>query len=68
MWLSDHWPFSRKKVPSVFFIAMGEGYAHQPLDTVDRINPHKMSEIVKLAYLTSFQIADTQERPAWETK
>jgi Zn-dependent M28 family amino/carboxypeptidase len=65
---SDHWPFSRKKVPSVFFIAMGEGYAHQPLDTVEKINPQKMSEIVKLAYLMAFKIADTRERPAWLSK
>ena len=65
---SDHWPFSRKKIPSVFFIAMGEGYAHQPLDTVEKINPQKMSEIVKLAYLMAFKIADTRERPAWLSK
>jgi hypothetical protein len=65
---SDHWPFSRQKVPSVFFIAMGEGFAHQPADTVEKINADKMSEIVKLAYLMAFKIADAPERPAWLSK
>lgn len=63
---SDHWPFSRRKIPSVFFFTMGDGLAHQPADTVERINAEKMSKIIKLAYLLAFQIADTTDRPAWE--
>jgi hypothetical protein len=44
---------------------MGDGLAHQPADTVERINSEKMSKIIKLAYLLAFKIADTPERPAW---
>jgi hypothetical protein len=65
---SDHWPFSRKRIPSVFFFTMGDGLAHQPADTVERINAVKMSEVIKLAYLLAFQIADTAARPAWQTQ
>jgi hypothetical protein len=65
---SDHWHFSRKRIPSVFFFTTGDGHAHQPTDTVERINAGKMSEIVKLAYLLAFKIADTTERPAWLKK
>ena len=62
---SDHWHFARRKIPSVFFFTMGNGHAHQPTDTVERINAEKMSEIVKLAYLMAFRIADSPARPAW---
>lgn len=65
---SDHWHFSRRRIPSVFFFTTGDGHAHQPTDTVERINAVKMSEIVKLAYLLAFKIADTTERPAWIKK
>ncbi|MFC2160847.1 M20/M25/M40 family metallo-hydrolase [Acidobacteriota bacterium] len=63
---SDHWPFSRMNIPSVFFFTMGDGLAHQPGDTVERINAEKMSKIIKLAYLLAFQIADTYDRLSWE--
>jgi hypothetical protein len=65
---SDHWPFSRRKIPSIFFFTMGDGLAHQPTDTVERINAEKMSKIIKLAYLLAFQIADSFDRPAWEKR
>lgn len=64
---SDHYSFAQKKVPSVFFFTMGDGLAHQPADTAERINAEKMSKIVKLAYLLAFKIADTPERPVWES-
>jgi hypothetical protein len=62
---SDHWHFSRRNIPSVFFFTMGNGHAHQPTDTVEKINAEKMSEIVKLAYLMAFKIADAPGRPVW---
>ncbi len=65
---SDHWHFAREKVPSVFFFTMGNGHAHRPTDTVERINAEKMSEIIKLAFLMAFKIADSPQRPAWEEK
>jgi hypothetical protein len=65
---SDHWHFARKKVPSVFFFTMGNGHAHRPTDTVEKINAEKMSEIIKLAYMMAFKIADSPQRPAWEEK
>lgn len=65
---SDHWHFARKKVPSVFFFTMGNGHAHRPTDTVEKINAEKMNEIIKLAYMMAFKIADSPQRPAWEEK
>ncbi len=65
---SDHWHFARKKVPAVFFYTLGNGHTHRPTDTVEKINPEKMSEIVKLAYLMAFKIADSPQRPVWEEK
>jgi hypothetical protein len=65
---SDHWHFSRRNIPSVFFFTTGNGHAHQPTDTADRSNPDKMSRIVRLAYLTAFQIADSETPPRWEIR
>ena len=44
---------------------MGNGHTHRPTDTVEKINADKMSEIVKLAYLLAFTIADNTKRPDW---
>ncbi len=64
---SDHYPFAAKHVPSVFFNTEGHPDLHQPGDTVEKINAEKMSEIVKLAYLMAFAIADADQRPRWES-
>jgi acetylornithine deacetylase/succinyl-diaminopimelate desuccinylase-like protein len=63
---SDHWHFARRNIPSVFFFTTGNGHAHQPTDTVEKADAGKMSRVVRLAYLTAFQIADTEARPGWE--
>ncbi len=55
---SDHAPFGQAKIPWSFFIAaMTEDY-HQPSDTVDKVSPKLMEKIIRLAYLTAFDLAD----------
>jgi hypothetical protein len=65
---SDHFPFSQKGVPSVFFNTEGHRDLHQPGDTVEKINAKKMSQIVKLSYLLAFSIADAQGKPVWKNR
>jgi Zn-dependent M28 family amino/carboxypeptidase len=55
---SDHAPFAMSKIPWAFFIAaMTEDY-HQPSDTVDKVSPELMEKIIRLTYLTAFDLAD----------
>lgn len=55
---SDHAPFALNKIPWAFFIAaMTEDY-HQPSDTVDKVNPELMEKIIRMTYLTAFDLAD----------
>ena len=57
---SDHAPFARAKLPWAFFIAaMTEDY-HQPSDTVDKVNGTLMEKIIRLTYLTAFELADME--------
>jgi hypothetical protein len=55
---SDHAPFAMNKIPWAFFIAaMTEDY-HQPSDTVDKVSPELMEKIIRMTYLTAFDLAD----------
>lgn len=55
---SDHAPFGQAEIPWAFFIAaMTEDY-HQPSDTVDKVSPGLMEKIIKITYLTAFDLAD----------
>lgn len=63
---SDHYFFALARVPSVFFFTGGQADTHQPGDTADKINAKKMAEVVKLAFLTAYSVADAPDRPRWE--
>jgi hypothetical protein len=57
---SDHAPFGQAKIPWAFFIAaMTEDY-HQPSDTVDKVSSQLMEKIIRITYLTAFDLADKQ--------
>ncbi|MCJ7680590.1 MAG: M20/M25/M40 family metallo-hydrolase [Candidatus Aminicenantes bacterium] len=55
---SDHAPFAQKNIPWSFFIAaMTEDY-HQPSDTVDKVSSDLMEKIMRIAFLTAFDLAN----------
>lgn len=55
---SDHSSFAGKKIPWAYFTAaMTEDY-HEPSDTVDKISPDLMEKIIRITYLTAFDLAD----------
>jgi hypothetical protein len=62
---SDHYLFCLKGKPSVFFNTGRHPDLHQPGDVVERINKEKMGQIVRLAYLLAFTIADMPGRMEW---
>ena len=60
---SDHWCFLKVGIPSVFFFTGFHPDYHRPSDTVDKINYEKMEKILKLLYLTTWEIADQTHAP-----
>jgi Zn-dependent M28 family amino/carboxypeptidase len=62
---SDQGPFIRMKIPSVFFFAGMHDEYHTPADDIELINFDKAYNIVKLAYLTAWSVANTETKPAY---
>ena len=63
---SDHYNFARNGVPVLFFFNGTHEDYHQPSDHVDRIAYDKMSRIGRLVFYTGFEIANADDRPAWD--
>lgn len=61
---SDHWPFLQVGVPATFFHTGLHPDYHRFTDTPDRINYPKMERIARLVYLTSWNLANGDGRPA----
>jgi len=61
---SDQWPFLQVGVPAVFFHTGLHPDYHRHTDTPDLINYPKMEKIARLAYVTSWNLANQEGRPA----
>ncbi len=55
---SDHFPFMRKKIPSLFFNSGEHDDLHTPRDTVELIDPEKTEKAAQLVFLTLWEIAN----------
>lgn len=55
---SDHFPFMRKDVPTVFFNSGMHEQLHRPEDTADRIIPDKAQNVTQLVFLALWEIAN----------
>lgn len=60
---SDQFPFILHDIPALWFFTGFHPDYHHVTDTVDKINFSKMTKIVRLAYLTLFDIADEKQTP-----
>jgi hypothetical protein len=56
---SDHFPFMRKDVPTIFFNSGMHDELHTPRDSVNLIIPEKTQKVVQLTFLTMWQIANS---------
>jgi hypothetical protein len=63
---SDHWPFLQNGVPAVWFHTGLHPDYHTPNDDADRIEYEKMTRIVRLVHQTSWDVANSDERPMLE--
>ncbi len=55
---SDHFPFARANIPYAYFEAASTEDYHEPSDTVDKVSPELLEKIIRLAYLSAFDLAD----------
>ncbi len=60
---SDQFPFILHDVPAVWFFTGFHPDYHHVTDTVEKIDFAKMTKIVRLAYLTLFDLADSAHTP-----
>jgi hypothetical protein len=60
---SDHWCFLKSGIPSVFLFTGFHPDYHRPSDTADKINYDKMERIVRLLFLTTWELADQTQAP-----
>jgi hypothetical protein len=56
---SDHFPFMRKDVPSVFFNSGMHDELHTPRDRASLAIPDKTQKVVQLTFLTMWKIANS---------
>lgn len=60
---SDHAPFSRKKIPFVFFITGLHADYHTPKDELSKIDYEKMQRVIKLGFIFTWEVANSTLRP-----
>ncbi len=59
---SDHYNFAKKGIPAIFFFSGVHSDYHRTTDTVDKIMFDKMEKIAKLAFYTTWELANRDER------
>ena len=60
---SDQYPFLLHDIPAVWWFTGFHPDYHQVTDTVEKINFEKMTKILKLAYVSGFEFADSRSVP-----
>jgi hypothetical protein len=65
---SDHYNFAEQGIPVVFYFNGTHADYHQPTDTIEKINFEKMTKIAQLAFYTTWEIANRDERLKVDSK
>jgi hypothetical protein len=65
---SDHYNFAEQNIPVVFYFNGTHDDYHQPTDTIEKINFAKMTKIAQLAFYTTWEIANRNERLKVDSK
>jgi Zn-dependent M28 family amino/carboxypeptidase len=58
---SDHAPFAEADIPIFYFMAAMHPDYHQPGDELSKINWEKMTNIIKLGFLNTWEFANTDD-------
>jgi hypothetical protein len=62
---SDQWQFLKAGIPSVLLFTGFHPDYHKVSDTADKINYEKLERILKLVYLTVWELADETQSPVF---
>lgn len=57
---SDHAPFAAEEIPVFYFMAAMHPDYHQPGDELSKINWEKMTNIIKIGFLNTWEFANTE--------
>jgi Peptidase family M28 len=60
---SDHLPYARAGVPSLFFTTLLHPDYHTPKDEPDRIDVAKLARVARWMYATGWMVSETPARP-----
>lgn len=60
---SDHLPYVRKNIPSIFFTTLTHPRYHTPADEAATINIEKLTKMTRWMYATGFSVANAVNRP-----
>ncbi|MFC6877798.1 M28 family peptidase [Flavobacterium myungsuense] len=60
---SDHLPYARKGIPSVFFTSVLHSQYHTPMDEAENIDYAKLHKMTEWMYRTSWYLANDKNRP-----
>ncbi len=63
---SDHYPYAKKNIPSLFFSTLPHPLYHTPGDEAATINLAKLTRMTRWMYLTGLAVANRNNRPALE--
>ncbi len=65
---SDHAPFAEVGIPIFYFMAAMHPDYHQPSDELSKINWEKMTNIIRLGFLNTWEFANSNQYQQKETK
>ncbi|HEA30155.1 MAG TPA: M28 family peptidase, partial [Leeuwenhoekiella sp.] len=65
---SDHLPYARTNIPSIFFTTLLHPDYHTPRDEPETIDINKLTKMTKWMYATGWEVSQTAKKPALETK
>ena len=58
---SDHAPFAQAGIPVFYFMAAMHPDYHQPSDELDKVNWEKMTNIIRIGFLDSWELANSNK-------
>jgi hypothetical protein len=58
---SDHAPFAQAGIPVFYFMAAMHPDYHQPSDELDKINWDKMTDIIRIGFLNTWEFANSDK-------
>jgi hypothetical protein len=60
---SDHLPYARAGIPSIFFTTLLHSDYHTPMDDAEHIDYKKLTRVTEWMYRTGWKVANSSQRP-----